>query len=89
MERFIRKPVVVEAIQNTSENREQLREAFDGRLVHQSMTEAGALYELATVNIIGSNIRADLGDWIVIDENGIIESYTASEFERLFDYYIK
>ena len=63
--KFRKKPVVVEAMQHTSETREEII-AWSGA-GHVGIDEDGAEYELANLRIstLEGVMRCDLGDWII------------------------
>ena len=68
--KYRKKPVVIEAMRYTQENRDKIIEGSGAR--HTAVDEGGAEYELANLRIQthGGEMTARVGDWVIKSRRG-------------------
>lgn len=78
--KYRKKPVVIEAMQYTQENRDEVIE-WSGA-THTAIDEDGAEYELATLRIQthGGEMPARVGDWVIKSRRGGFRTCRAATF---------
>lgn len=89
-ERFMKKPVVVEAIEFTEDTRGEIVKRFDN-VYHTQVNENGEVHPLPylLIETLEGRMRANPGDWIIVGVQGEVYPCKPDIFEQTYEKYIK
>ena len=83
MQKFVKKPVVIEAVEYNGANKEEI-EAFVGKKLDTVYTELKEPLELKIPTLEG-DMKASKGDWVIKGVNGEFYPCKPDVFEKTYD----
>jgi len=83
MKEYIKKPEVIEAVQFTSYDPDEISKILEWANCNPS--SSGRMEKALMLDISGSIITVQLGDWIIKDASGYMHSCSPDTFNLLYE----